>query len=87
MSRRRVTRSGKDRDGDITSLCNTGELWSPRRKADAIQDIEAGIHSYYVLSQSGAEVNVLVRQRNGKKYLTTDPDKTTRNNLDDLPDC
>lgn len=88
MSRRRVTHSGKDRDGDITALCNPGEYWSPRRKAESIQDIETRVHSYYVLYQSGAEVDVVVVKRaNGTKYLRTDPDKTTRNNLDDLPDC
>jgi len=86
MSRRRVTQSGKDRDGDITALCNPGEPWSPRPKADAIRDIEGKLHSYYVLV-SGAEVDIVVAKRNGTKYLRTDPDKTTKNNLDDLPNC
>jgi hypothetical protein len=86
MSRRSVTQSRKDRDGDITALCNPAESWSPRAKADAIQDIEGKLHSYYVLV-SGAEVDIVVVKRNGTKYLRTDPDKTKKNNLDDLPDC
>ena len=45
--------SGKDRDGDITKLCQPGELWSPRAKADAIGDIESRAHTYYVLSARG----------------------------------
>ena len=40
MADRRVTATGKDSDGDITRLCNSGELWSPRSKADAVNDIE-----------------------------------------------
>lgn len=86
MADRQVTRSGKDSDGDITSLCNTGQLWSPRKKRDAINDIENGIHSYFVVSPSG-RVNIHVVQGQNGKYLRTDPDKTSKNNLDDLPDC
>lgn len=60
MSRRRVTHSGKDRDRDITSLCNPGESWSPRSKAEAIRDIEGGLHSYFVRTSDGKEANVVV---------------------------
>ena len=30
MAERRVRKTGKDRDGDITSLCNDGEYWYRR---------------------------------------------------------
>ena len=54
MADRRVTASGKDRDGDITRLCNGGEYWSPRSKANAISDIESKTHSYFgVGTQNG----------------------------------
>ena len=87
MSDRAVHKSGKDRDGDITALCNSGESWSPRSKAEAIFDIENNIHTYYVPWQSGrTEIRVVTDQVKGK-YLRTDRDATTRNNLDDLPDC
>ena len=86
MADRRVTRSRKNSDGDITALCNTGEYWSPRAKADAIRDIDNRLHSYYVLS-NGQRVNIHVVNGQNGKYLRTDPDKTSRNNLDDLPDC
>jgi hypothetical protein len=36
MADRQVARTGKDRDGDITALCNSGAFWSPRKKWDAI---------------------------------------------------
>ena len=48
MADRRVTATGKDRDGDITSVCDDGQYWSPRYKADAIQDIESKAHTYFV---------------------------------------
>lgn len=86
MPRRAVTQSGKDRHGDITSLCNPGQFWSPRRKADAIADIEKGEHSYYVPWPEGPTEIRVVHGPTGK-YLRTDRDQTTRNNLDDLPDC
>lgn len=86
MADRAVTKTGKDRDGDITSLCADGAAWSPRAKADAIRDIEGGLHTYYVPWQSGrTEIRVVQGPRG--KYLRTDRDATSRNNLDDLPNC
>ena len=86
MSDRAVYKTGKDGDGDITRLCNSGEYWSPRSKANAINDIETGTHSYYVPWQNG-RTNIRVVQGPNGKYLRTDRDNTSRNNLDDLPDC
>lgn len=84
MADRRVTHSRKDRDGDITAIGNPGQLWSPRPKADAIRDIESGAHTYFV---QWPERRTEIRVVNGAsgKYLRTDRDNTTRNNLDDLP--
>ena len=86
MTERQVTRTGKDKDGDITSLCNPSEFWSPRKKQDAISDIESGTYQYYT---SNGSTKTIVRVVNGAsgKYLRTDSDSTSRNNLDDLPDC
>lgn len=86
MADRRVTKTRKDKDGDITALCNPEEWWSPRKKADAISDIEGGTHSYYVL-QDGKRTDIHVVKGANGKYLRTDPDTTSHNNLDDLPDC
>ena len=86
MADRRVSRSRKDRDGDITALCNPGDHWSPRLKAGAITDIESGAHTYHVLV-GGRRVGIHVVNGPSGKYLRTDPDTTSRNNLDDLPDC
>jgi hypothetical protein len=87
MADRPVTRSRKDSDGDILAIGNPAYAWSPRLKADAIRDIETGVHTYYVpwLKAGRTEVRV-VNGANGK-YLRTDRDDTSSNNLDELPDC
>lgn len=87
MADRQVTRSGKDRDGDITRLCNPSQAWSPCSKADAIRDIEAGTHRYYV-QQLGTQPTLIhvVAGQTGK-YLRTGADGAPANNLDNLPDC
>lgn len=89
MADRRVTRSRKDGDGDITALCNSGQYWSPRTKADAISDIESGNHTYYVEDNAGRSDIEVIRDATvaGGKYLRTDPNGSCSDNLDNLPDC
>jgi hypothetical protein len=87
MADRQVTQSRKDRDGDITALCNPSASWSPRAKADAITDIESGTNTYHVVLAGGRRVEIRVVRGTTGKYLRTDPDATSRNNLDDLPNC
>jgi len=87
MADREVTASRKDEDGDILALCNAGEWWSPRMKRDAIDDIEAGQHTYFVNVAGTGRVDVHVVNGPNGKHLRTDPDSSTHNNLDDLPDC
>jgi hypothetical protein len=86
MADRRVTQSRKDEDGDITALCNPAEPWSPRLKANAIADIDNGIHVYFV-DRAGYRTNVQVVDDPDGKYLRTTADTTSANNLDNLPDC
>ena len=86
MSERAVRKTGKDRDGDITKLCDPGAPWSPRDKADVIRDIESRTHTYYVPWVTGRTDIQVARGAHGK-YLRTDRDNTSRNNLDELPDC
>lgn len=87
MAKRYVRQTGKDKDGDITRLCNSGQFWSPRSKADAIQDIESGTHEYWVNWANYPETRIRVVTGTRGKYLRTDRDETSKNNLDDLPDC
>jgi hypothetical protein len=84
MSERRVTGTGKDSSGDITSLCGS---WGSQLKSQAILDIEVGTHHYYTHASNGTEADVQVVNGATGKYLRTDPDKTTADNLADLPDC
>jgi len=88
MAKRQVTRTRKDKEGDITKLCNPDEPWLDRFKADAIRDIEYGVHTYYVLWDVVSRTNIHVVDDPKKgKYLRTDRDNTSRNNLGDLPNC
>ena len=87
MSSRRVTKTGKDTDGDITHLCNPGQIWSPKSKSSAITEIEKGTNSYYVQDAYGRKADVHVVNGTTGKYLRTDPNSNCSDNLDNLPDC
>lgn len=80
---KRVKRTGKDDDGDITKLCGD---WGSRSKKDAIDDIESGSQDYYV-DEAGYRSDVYVKGSGSNKYLTTTADESSKNNLDNLPDC
>jgi len=86
MADRAVRQTKKDSDGDILALCDSGSSWNYRYKADAIRDIELGIHNYFVPWTDGRTAIRVVNGPTGK-YLRTDRDSTSRNNLDDLPNC
>lgn len=87
MADRAVYKTGKNSEGDITSLCGgSTATWSPRSKTLAIADIEAGLHSYYVPWKSGRTEIDVVDGPTGK-YLRTLRDGSTGNNLGELPDC
>jgi hypothetical protein len=87
MADRQVTASGKDKDGDITKLCKSGEAWSPRQKADAISDIDKGLHTYYVQQAGMSRVDIIVVDGATGKYLRSTADSSSKNNLNNLPDC
>lgn len=84
MASRRVTQTRKNRQGDITALCNPFEAWSPRPIDNAIADLETKAHTYYV-DRDGHRTNVHVVKGPGGKYLRTAGDSGSTNNLDNLP--
>ena len=86
MADRAVRKTRKDADGDILALCDDGSAWSPRLKADAINDIDSKTHTYHV-PWTGGRTEIHVVDGPHGKYLRTDRDNTSKNNLDDLPDC
>ena len=53
---------------------------------DAIKSIENGTYSFYT-SVGGHTRNVIVATRNGVKYLKTEADNDTPDNLLSLPEC
>ena len=87
MSYRRVKKTRKNSEGDITALCNPGEWWSPRQKVDAINDIENGTHAYYVQDNAGSKSDIHVVNGPTGKYLRSDPNGNASDNLNNLPDC
>ena len=87
MADRRVKATQKNADGDILGLCNTGQAWSPRSKQGAISDIETGAHTYHVMWVGNQRTEIRVVNGPTGKYLRTDRDNTSKNNLDDLPNC
>ena len=84
MASRRVTTSGKDRDGDITALCGS---WGRAEKAQAIRDIESRTHNYYVQDGLARTADVHVVNGTRGKYLRTDPNSSCSDNLDNIPNC
>ena len=84
MVPRRVTRTGKDSDGDITALCGH---WGKVSKSVAIREIESNRRSYYVQDQRGRRALVIVVNGPTGKYLRTDPNSSCSDNLDNLPNC
>jgi hypothetical protein len=73
--------------GGITHLCDQGAFWSPVAVTQAIKEIESGAIRYF--SRAGGKIALLavVKDNRGGKYLRSQPDVSTADNLDDLPAC
>jgi len=84
---REVTATRKLPDGVITHLCDgAGATWGPVAVQDAIVQIEDGSVAYFTnIGGVAAHVNVVDDPQG--KYLRSQADETTANNLDDLPGC
>lgn len=87
---RKVTGVERDSQGQLETLCVQITYRIP--VSQVIKDIRTnearyGANSPYYTDVGGVKAAVVVAERDGKPYLRTDPDKTTRNNLDALPDC
>lgn len=52
-----------------------------------ISEMEAGKYSLWTTTPEGKSVWVLIRQRDGRKFLTTEADGLAPNNLLNLPAC
>jgi hypothetical protein len=57
-----------------------------KTQQETLAEIEAGTYAYYV-DVGGKEVDVIVAQHNGHKYIKTQPDGVDPNNLLSLDEC
>ena len=87
MSERRVKKNKKRFWWRYYALCNPEECWSPRKKTDAINDIETRIHTYYVQDFDGQRSDIHVVDVQTGEFLRTDPNGEASDNLNNLPDC
>jgi hypothetical protein len=77
-----IIRDGDDPDYRIDGV---GGSWGSKGARTVIEEIEAGAD--YFVEVDGTLVDVVVAEQDGRKYLGTDPDRTTHNNLNSLPSC
>jgi hypothetical protein len=95
MARRQVTciksKTGAPRHEYITHI---GGYWGYNNakeiitEAQAITDIDNGTHVYFTKDDRGIEATVkVVKHTNGKRFLTTNPDKVQDDNLSKLNEC
>lgn len=76
----------EDRHHSITHVGGyTDQRWKIT-KEDAIGKIEQREWDFYTMV-GGHRVNVIVASRNGRKYLKTEADYDTPDNLLSLPEC
>ena len=71
---------------NIGGVNNNGTRWK-MSQTEAIKDIGLGTYEFFVKAGS-AETNVIVATSSqGNKYLKTEADSTTKDNLLSLPEC
>lgn len=81
---RRIISKKSDKDGDITHIY--GNNWGLVTVQDAIFQIEHNLYQYYV-DEAGYRSDVYVEQTPwGRKFIKTYADRTSKNNLDNLPE-
>ena len=74
----------QDRHHRIQSI---GGTWGKHSETDAIKHIEGGVNSYYTTGGGSEAKVIVVTHSSAKKYLKTDADSTTKDNLLSLPEC
>lgn len=77
--------SVKKKKGTITHLCNDSASWSPVTVGEAIQQIRARTIHYFARREDSRAAIVVVSDGQAGFHLRTVADKTSRNNLDELP--
>lgn len=85
-----INKSGRtdphERITRIGGIYDNGTRWSLSQE-EAILDIESGKRTFYV-SRNGFKVKVIIaKSAYGNKYIKTESDSTTVDNLLSLPEC
>lgn len=75
----RITHIGGSNNGE-------GKRWKVSSD-EAIQNIEAGVWSFFVRGKTRQDTVIVQRSASGRKYLKTDGDGVNDNNLLYLPEC
>jgi hypothetical protein len=84
---RQVTCINKtDRYSRHERIRSLGGSWGKVSETEAIIQIENGSYTYHVRVDD-RDVKVIVAVTSGKKYLKTEADTTTVDNLLSLPEC
>jgi FAD/FMN-containing dehydrogenase len=84
---RAVTAVRKDGQGAITHLCHEGERWSPVPVEQAILEIQSRAIQYFTSGDDKIALVKVVNDGHGGVYLRSVADRTTTDNLDNLPPC
>lgn len=90
MARYRVTCTTKDESLErITSLgCYApGNIFLTFSEAEVIERLESKSNSFYVERPTGHVVDLIVAEREGRKYVKTEADGEKPDNLLSLPTC
>jgi hypothetical protein len=74
-----------DGDDPENRIDGVGGTWGSKGARTVIEEIDAS--GDYFVEVDGALVDIVVVERDGRRYLRTDPDQTTANNLLSLPTC
>lgn len=85
MIERRVTKARKDETGQVITVGNPVEWWSPRTAEEVMNDIEESFYNYFIML-GGKKVLLKVVNGSGEKRLRTDPSETSKNKLSELPE-
>ena len=75
-----------DRYSRHERIRNIGGDWGTIPESDAIRHIEQGVYNYHV-RVNGYDVKVIIATHEGRKYLKTETDSTTVDNLLSLNEC
>jgi hypothetical protein len=91
MARREITcvnheNSSNKTHGGIKSVGGAWTTTSIARK-QVVDDIDGGVHSYFVKGDDGSEAKVVTKGTAPNKYISSTPDDSKKDNLLAKPTC